>query len=368
MAVEDDVRAAAAAFEAAPFDPARWSDGLDLFARICGGYAGQLIGVSPSRDIAINVVTGMAPEAVAEWERRGGAIPSMNPRAATLAMAPGTVASDADLVTEEQRRRSPFYREVFDPFDAPFMSLAVLSRPGDLRAVVGVIRNARQGAPEAHDQALVARLLPFADAALRMRVALDAHDVRATLRPFDALTRAAFVCDRRGRVIGASEAGEAMARGGDPVRVTLGRLGATVRQGDAALQAALARAAASGSGTGTRSSTLALLDAQGEARRVEVAPLATPTAGFPGQAAMIVLIGDPDPRTGAASLLRAAYGLTPAEARVAEHLARGLSARDIAEAHGVAWATVRAQASAVFHKMRVSKATQLAAIVGRLGG
>ena len=60
-----------------------------------------------------------------------------------------------------------------------------------------------------------------------------------------------------------------------------------------------------------------------------------------------------------ATLVAEAFELTPAEARVAAQLARGLSAVEIAAGRGVSTQTIRAQIRAVFEKMGIKRQSDL---------
>ena len=60
-----------------------------------------------------------------------------------------------------------------------------------------------------------------------------------------------------------------------------------------------------------------------------------------------------------ASILDRLFGLTRAEARVANSLVQGLSPKDIAAASGVALGTVRTQLKSVFAKTRSRRQAEL---------
>lgn len=64
--------------------------------------------------------------------------------------------------------------------------------------------------------------------------------------------------------------------------------------------------------------------------------------------------------------IRRALGLTPAEASLALHLARGVSLSDAAELQTVSYETVRSQLKSIFAKLSISRQTELVAILHRL--
>lgn len=65
--------------------------------------------------------------------------------------------------------------------------------------------------------------------------------------------------------------------------------------------------------------------------------------------------------------LEAAFGLTPAEARVAQRLAQGLSIAEIAETHGVVQNTVRTQVKSIFSKTGRRRQSELVRLIQSLG-
>lgn len=368
IGLEDAFTQAAAAFAAAPFDGARWSEGLDLFASIGGGWAGQLLGVDAKAGVAFNLVTRMPPDATQEWETRGGASICVNPRAASLLAAPFAILADDDFIDARRRAVSPIYHEFFEKADADFISVAMLGHRGDLRAIAAVIRTGTQGHPQGVDHRRMARLLPHIDAALTVQLALERRALEGAIGTLDALDIAAFQCDRWGRIAGTTVRGERLLAQATLIERRDGRLRAIGKKDDIRLQAALDRARSTDSASPMpRSSTIALTTAAAEWSRVDIAPCPDGIASLSPAATCIVLVHRPPPPADAVDMLRSAFGLTTAEAAVALALATGATARDIADGRGVSRDTVRAQVGAIYQKVGVTKATQLARLVTRMG-
>lgn len=366
----DDHDRAIAAFAAAPFDADKWTEGLDLFALAGGGWSGQLLGVGPDGAIAFNIVTNMPPDATAEWERRGGGIVGVNPRALSILTKPGQITADDDYLDRAAQEESPFYQEIFTPFDARFMAVGRLRQHSSLSAVVGAIRTKAAGAFQPADQAGIAHLLPHIDAALALQLQLGGRMLRSSLGALELTETAAFFCDHWGRVIGTTAAGDALLRDGGMIRLRTGKLRAAQADADARLQTALRRAALRPGERGmvVRQSMLALLDGEGQVRRVNVTPVPEGQFPFVMATATLVTVSAASAAGDAAMLLRDAYGLTRAEADIALDLAKGLSSAEIADLRQRSAATVRVQIRSLLAKMDISKATAVAAIVGRLSG
>ncbi|WP_375269400.1 hypothetical protein, partial [Phenylobacterium sp.] len=68
-------------------------------------------------------------------------------------------------------------------------------------------------------------------------------------------------------------------------------------------------------------------------------------------------------RAPAADLLRSLFDLTPAEARIAQGVARGQGLEDLAEAGGVSLNTVRNQLRRVLEKTGCARQAELAALL-----
>jgi DNA-binding CsgD family transcriptional regulator len=365
----EDFERAAQSFRDAPFVEGAMVEGLDLLAKAAGGWSGVFMGVSPTLGRTFNWYSGVTPQQFAEFEAMGGAIPGINPRLGALIDQPMfSINGDNELVSEEDRARSPFYQELYRRHDTPFCVAARLPGPGDVKSMVGVLRSAAQGPADEADKQNMRLLLPHLEGALRVQQALEGHGALVATQSFEALSMAAFLCNAWGRVVGMTPAADRLVARGGPLRLTGGQLTALDAAANVGLQAAL-RAACSDpahSTVQTRNTSLALTDTEGGARRVDIAPL--PLEGSPMRlgARAVVAVSDtlPQPRT--AELLRRTYGLTRAEAEVAIDVAEGWSAREIGDRRGVSASTVRVQIQAVLQKTGLRKTSALASLVVRL--
>jgi DNA-binding CsgD family transcriptional regulator len=86
------------------------------------------------------------------------------------------------------------------------------------------------------------------------------------------------------------------------------------------------------------------------------------------EAGLLLLVDDPDRASSAARVeaLVALFGLTRAEARVADRLGRGESIATIAAAHGVSVATILSQLKHIRAKTGTSRQGNLVAVINRL--
>lgn len=361
----DDV---VAALEAAPFVAGKWDQGLDGLAAAGGGWAAQLLGVAGGDAIAFNLVTHMPADAVAEWERRGGAVADINPRAAALFARPLEIRGDDDFLSREDQQRSAFYHEVFAPCEADYASVARLNDHRQLRTALCIIHNRRQGHADAADHGRLAALLPHLDAALRLQLHLNHERIGATMDALDLVAMPAFMINQWERVIATTAAGDALLRRDHVLTLQGGKLAAVDRKRDGTFQAAL-RLAGHRPGAYTRhvrQTTLVLPDRHGTAWRVDVAPLPPETVHATSGATCLVTVAAPRPASNTLALLQESFGLTAAEAAVALDIAKGFSATEIGAIRGASANTVRVQINSVLHKTGLGKASALAALIGRL--
>jgi DNA-binding CsgD family transcriptional regulator len=366
---QDDFERAVQAFRDAPFVEGAMIEGLSLLARAGDGWSGHMMGVSPTLGLAFNWYCNISPAAMSEFMAMGGAIPGLNPRLAAFMETPlFGVFGDHELVSADDRAASPFYQEFFPKYDASHLLAARCPGPGDVKVLIGINRGETQGAPDEAAKQQVRALLPHVESALRVQQALEGQGALMATQSFEALSMAAFLCNAWGRVVGMTPAAERLVRTGGPLRLTAGQLTALDAAANVGLQAALRSACGDRAASPAliRETSLALTDAQGSTRRVDVAPL--PLEGAPMRlgAVAVVAVSDTLPHGRTLELLRRTFGLTRAEAEVAIDVADGLSAREIGSRRGVSASTVRVQIQAVLQKTSLRKTSALASLVVRL--
>jgi len=350
----------------AMFDVGRWDAALDAVADACGARTGQLIALNGDNDVVGHVVTRVPDGFSQMLEDWGFADPVTNPRfRAGLTAALMTPVADQDYASQEERKRSPSYAEIYEPHDLPFNCQVVLMRDEDAFVRASVTRSRKQGPLD--DEAFRAfhTLMPHMLAAMRVQLSLSAERCATTLWTVDAIDATAFLLSDGGRVIGASRAGEALALSGEVLQVTSGRLRlrghADQRAFDAALSQVL-HAARDG-----RCVAPAPISLSTTALVLDVQPLPRERVCFGGSPAALVVVRAAKLAECAAALRRA-HGLTRAEADVALALADGQGLDAIAAQRSVAIATVRSQVQSVYAKMGVHRQAELAAAVRRLSG
>jgi DNA-binding CsgD family transcriptional regulator len=154
---------------------------------------------------------------------------------------------------------------------------------------------------------------------------------------------------------------------GDGVHVKAGCIGSWRADADRALAAAINRAVRHG----TRREPLSVVLPRRQRLRPLVAHVA-PAGGLapdnPHPVAAIVVLTDlrAASQGPAENVLRQAFGLTPAEARLAKQIAAGKTLADIARQGGSARETLRTRLKGIFAKTRTSRQAELALLLSRM--
>jgi len=172
---------------------------------------------------------------------------------------------------------------------------------------------------------------------------------RATLATVvDRIAGGALVCDRHGVVVHATPRAKRFLDSGHPLYMGDGRLRARLAHIDAQLTAIIA---------GTRGRRLpALIDLPDRDGAPSLRLTILPTAEAASLLAIrgtrvLVLIEDRVPKAATdVEVVAAAYGLTPAEARLLREVVDGASLRDVAERRRISLHTARNQMKQILHK------------------
>ncbi len=362
MAVgEEQLDAAADALACAALREDGWTSALARIADVAGGWAGQLVGVSATRGVLFNFLSGHSPIAERELIEAGGYDPARNPRLKLIYNPVSLrVYSENDLASAAQRAANPLYHNVFDCYDSAVGVYAVISQTGDARALLSVSRGGRDGALDDDVTRAMTALIPRVRDALRLQEVLEQHGVSAAQGTLDALSLAVFFCDGAGKVVAATAAGERMLRDGRFVMVMRGMLRATHADADRSLAEAIRGCHRGGLAGARAAKAVVLREAGGAALVADVAPLPMGAQALRMGATLMVTLNVPRDRDNPVPLLREAYALTPAQAKIALLVMQGWKLSDIADSRGVSRQTVRNQMKAIFATVGVSSQLELA--------
>ncbi|ACL61291.1 helix-turn-helix transcriptional regulator [Methylobacterium nodulans] len=342
-------------------DPGRWPSLLHEIS-VAVGAAGAALLQSDRRTPDVPRSEGIAA-VFDQYFREGWHVRDLRTRGIPTILK-GHVIGD-DCVTPDEMRRAPFYTELLHPHGLQWFA-GVGFYAGSSHWALSIQRTRQAGMFDRADKrqlaALSARLTEVAtlsDAA--GRGALDG--MRSA---FSAVGQPAILLHRLGGVLDLNAAADALL--GEHLSLVNRRLRAKDKRVSDHLDAL---------GAAMRS--------RREGEPLDVPPFTVPRAGqhpimvrvlaidgaarspFIGAEALL-LLDDLRPQTlrRSVGLIRLAFGLSPAEARLVSLLAAGESLYDIAEATGITRETARNQLKSAMAKTGMRRQSQLVALISRL--
>lgn len=262
-------------------------------------------------------------------------------------------------IDADRFRQTVFYNELFRPFgDDTARCLGVVMRREEGFMSLGLHRAYGQRPFDEQEAHIVDGLTPHLRRLSDIRSRLSAADQRLSIlkAALDEAPGALLVLTSDGRLRHANAKAELLLR----TRSGLSLQGGVVRPIDPIAAPRFEEAVrAAATRTGDQGDAMHLRRPNDKRLRVLVAPLTGTVSGA------LVLIDDPNERPSASIYIAKLYGLTPAEARLADLLADNHSPSEIAELRSVSMATVRSQISAIQQK---TETRSLGDLLRTLGG
>jgi DNA-binding CsgD family transcriptional regulator len=358
-----DFEQAVARIYAAAADPTAWPAALTAVADQVGGVGGMLL---LGCGAGTRIETGrLDPDLVALFRER-----HLDNRYAARArdLPPDRPVLGSAVWDPAEARRSALHAEILLPqrIEDKVFSVHAPRPGGGVAGGISVYLGPRAAAEPGRVLCGFARLLPHLRQSLDLGAALlGARQVGACLlQALAAMPGAAILVDGERRIWHATPGAEALLREGDGLTAHRdpggGLLVSAQRPAERAALARLVAAAAAGAPGGRLRVTR---PCDGPPHDLLVVPLQGEAAAGAPKAAIVFGLPDHAP---AIATLRAAFGLTQAEARVAQHLARGQGIPATAAAIGVSQDTVRSQAARIFDATGARSQAALAGVLARL--
>jgi len=277
----------------------------------------------------------------------------------------GICALGSTFVPDDVFQRSEFYQDLCVPYGLTDFLGAIVDRSLDgVMVSLGLIRSPSIARFDEEDRSALSELVPHLRRVEGLRrAAVQARRVGGG-DALDALTIPVFVVDDECRVKRVNRAAEAILAECDGLQMEAGLLRASHRADTDRLRlAVLAALRELTVGDSTRSFTVRRPSERPSDAVIVVADRRD--GRLTGLANVFVL--RPDGLLPSAALLRRTYGLTPAEARLAEAMGAGLSPKEVAARHDVSWNTVRTQLRSVFAKTGTDRQATLVRLLVSLG-
>jgi DNA-binding CsgD family transcriptional regulator/PAS domain-containing protein len=337
-------------------DPAGWSVFLD---HLRDQFSGNIVGfvhqdVARKRD-AIALLKGVDEAAMRDYENHWAARNVWISGAADRIVS-GIVMTGQQMCADGILRRSEIWNDFLRSLDSFHLIGGCIFRDGASTSNFTIIRSERLGPYGEPDVALLRRLMPHLQRAVRIHQRLSGIDrgLSPIAEVADRLNEAFVLLDGDGRVLFANRAAEDILALRDGLRTEQGVLTGS----QASVTAALRLLASDPEGM--------MLVPRPSGRRpylVLAARIRTPQAGTwiagPRPAAVLFL-RDPDVvQQASEEHLRRAYALTAAEARLAAALASGSSLEDVSAEQGVSLNTLRTHLRNVFDKTGTHRQAEL---------
>ncbi|MCR9148536.1 MAG: hypothetical protein NXH83_00030 [Rhodobacteraceae bacterium] len=236
--------------------------------------------------------------------------------------------------------------------------------PGGLVGGSGVHRTRRQGPFSDAQKGLYALLMSHFARAVGLSMQFDLHIAHSAIGPdiVEALDLGVILASEDRRIVQANTVAERVLAKRRWMTVVDGRLRTTHHRSLGLLSWRIAAAARTGSGRGLSAGTvLRLRAAGGDVLPVLVSPFRGPDAtGWPHRPTVAILFRDPEAQSGpSGAAIASAYGLSPAEGRLAELLASGKNLAEAAVAAGISANTAKTQLASIFARTGFRRQAEL---------
>jgi len=273
------------------------------------------------------------------------------------------VITDEDILTPEQMQRAGLYAESLVPHGFQWFA-AVGFWSGAALWGLTIQRSPREGPFDRHEKKLLAPLSQRMTETATLSKAVGRAVLAGATNALGLVSHPALALDRQGRVLDMNAAATQLLD--DEIRVSYRRLILRDQRAASALSALLDQLR-------TTPDTAVLPAAPIVVPRLKKRPLVIrvlPVEGaarspFLGARALLILSDLERRSVPDGGMLSQAFGLSPAEARLAALIAAGLSPERAAEELGIARETARNQLKAVFAKTGTHRQSELAALLAR---
>ncbi|HEY4805884.1 MAG TPA: helix-turn-helix transcriptional regulator [Paraburkholderia sp.] len=358
----------------AGFDTQRWPDVCARIARRIGAQHVNLTILPDENAFPLDEWDGIDASFARSYAQHYGGFDPLLPH--VRRWAAGTLVTDTMLRRQASYERSAFVQEWVRPQHVYTVAFANVLREGDMAGVFGALRRETHFF-SADELDAVRALLPHLRNALRVQ----RHTARATVShdksesvpadALDALAHGVLIVDADARIVFANRAATAQLARANGLRSEHTTLTAATAAATQALRALIERAAGRDARGRTGGAMLIARQPPDEPLQALISPLgahrhADIAHGARTGTAMLIVIDPQSSRRGVETRLVALFGLTPAEARVACEVGKGLNPKDVAEALQVLPSTVRTHLHHVFAKTATRRQAELMRLIAQL--
>jgi DNA-binding CsgD family transcriptional regulator len=347
----------------AVIDPALWADIIgEIGTAVAATGAALLQGDERTPDIPRSAgVEAVFKRYFAEgWHKADIRAERGVPRA----LAGHSVVFDQDIVTPEEMRQLPYYNDLLGANGLRWFA-ATTFRAGPALWALSIQRSIREGPFEGDARPALAQLSQRLTEVATLSAAVGRMVLSGAVDTVNAVRKPAVAIDRFGFVLRANAGAEALF--GEEIRIKDRRLCVCDAVAARALGALYDRMRAASDLFPLPCEPIVVRRRHGGPVILRVLPVPPAARGpFLGARALITLTIIV-PRTGPQSrLLVGAFGLTPAEARLASIIAEGRDPEHAARELQIATSTARNHLKAIFAKTATRRQSELVALLSRL--
>jgi DNA-binding CsgD family transcriptional regulator len=344
----------------------RWDEFLALVSQHTHSQASALLCANSRQALSVSAQAGNVRFDEQAYSQRYAAVDPL--RAPILKSATCGVFSDEDLLPNEGLTRTEMYHALFAPVGTRFTAHLVLTVTVRRLEAITITRTRDQGPMPEDCNRLLRLLLPHVRKALDIRHVLGVaqHQLAGAEALADASATPTFLVARTGRVSHHNAAARTLLDQSDALTLRDSVLTATQAGSKELLRKLFHDAALPASTQWAASSQEKLAHALSLERpsgRQPLQLLASPLSGKNrqhSQADLVLLVTDPEqPVNYPDGVLRALYGLTPAQTEIANGLLTGYTLDEIACLRKVSVGTVRQQLKSIMNKTGVGRQSDL---------
>jgi len=349
----------------APLDQEEWQRFFTLVCEYTLGKNGYFLCADNHLGLSVRAVGGASHYAQFTMDTYNQRYATSDPyHGALIRNARTGVFQGDDVFPDELLLQTEMYRELLAPTGIRYVTLVPLTLSVRRFEAISIWRAPEHGPMDDDCNHLLNLLVPHVQKALQIRQVLGVTQQRLAGAEAiaDASSTAAFLLTRQGRIIHSNAAADALVSERSSLTLQNDALVATDRRSREALRAIFLKAASPTYAPSTATPVHALSLPCNDGRQ-PLQLLATPlphTHHSLSGADLLVLVTDPE-RTSSFpdSVLRALYGLTPAETEVANGLLMGYCLEEIASLRHVTLGTVRIQMKSLLSKTGINRQSEL---------
>ncbi len=364
MIQENQILAAISRIYGAVGDAKVWSIFLDEFASVIDCHAAVLIATNlRTGDGKVLASAGIDPEFLASYGEYYG---DRDPWLPSFVKLPkGKFLPTEARVPSSELVRTEFYNDWLRPQGFYHSFGGVLLREGDEVVLMGLPRRAAQAGYSNGDLNCLRVLAPHIERALQLETRLSQNGLehRASLAALDHSAHGFVLVDDRMRVLTMNDAAHAIVASDDGLTVRDCSLRAFRVPEDAALQKLVADAIQTTRKMAFASGGVTAITRPSGLRPFTLLVTPLPRNGegiFAERAAAAIFVKDPEKKfEPQVETLQRLYGLTPAEARLAQILATGLSLAEAAERLRITRETARSRLKRIYSKTDTHRQAEL---------